>query len=135
MPRRNALVLLAALLVAAAVVLALRRPPAPASLTAEAPLLVPIAPVGLLDALPAEIRWRPIEGVSRYGVEILDKNRGVIWKGSSRSGSVPFPREVTDRFEAREALYYRIRARGGLFRGDVAVSEPVLFRKSARAPS
>jgi hypothetical protein len=132
MRRRLPFLLVAVLIVAAGAFLLLRRPPAPGSPVGEAPVLLPVAPVGLLTKPPAEIRWREVKGATDYDVEILDQNRRTIWKGSATTGSIPFPSELAPRLDAREMLYYRIRARSGLLKREIAISEPVFFRMSGR---
>ncbi len=132
MRRRLPVLTLAVLIAAAAAFLLLRRPPAPGSPIGQAPVLLPVAPVGLLSKPPAEILWREVKGATDYDVEILDQSRRTIWKGSASTGSIPFPAELAPRLQAREMLYYRIHARSGILKRELAVSEPVFFRMSGR---
>jgi hypothetical protein len=124
---------LVALLAAGALYFFALRPPRPAPPTREGPFILPIYPVGIVDRVPDEFRWREVPGARSYVVEVLDASQRVVWKGKTRDCRLALPKEIGGRLRAREILFYRIRAKA-FFGKEVKVSEPVFLRLGVVEP-
>jgi hypothetical protein len=124
---------LVTLLAAGALYFFALRPPRPAPPTREGPSILPVYPVGIVDRVPDEFRWREVPGARSYVVEVLDASRRIVWKGKTDATRLALPGDVADRLRAREILFYRIRAKA-LFGKEVRVSDPVFFRLGVEEP-
>ena len=67
-----------------------------------------LAPMGDLEQAPAELRWRPAPGASRYQVRLMEVDRTEIWNGDSVTTSIVLPADVQARVLPRKTLLWQV---------------------------
>ena len=72
--------------------------------------VVPISPVGEVDSLPRELRWRPVANAGRYEVRLLAVDESTIWRSSTDYPRWVLPEELQNRLHPRVVYFWTIEA-------------------------
>lgn len=72
--------------------------------------VVPISPVGEVDSVPGELRWRPVADAERYEVRLLAVDESTIWRSSTDYPRLVLPEELQNRFHPRVVYFWTIEA-------------------------
>jgi hypothetical protein len=71
-----------------------------------------VAPLGDLDARPAELRWQPVPGTVTYMVEVLEVDHHSLWKSNTSGTSLPVPAAVRALMVPGKTLLWQVNAVG-----------------------
>jgi hypothetical protein len=92
--------------------------------------LAAIAPVGDLQAPPAELRWASLPGATNYDVTVREVDHTLLWSAETSASHVQLPQSVLARIVPGKTLVWEVTARRG---GEaVASSGAQPFRWSVR---
>lgn len=70
-----------------------------------------VAPIGDLAAAPTRLEWTAVPGALMYDVEVLEVDRGVLWRGSTREPRVEVPAAVSAQFVPGKTILWDVTAR------------------------
>lgn len=71
-----------------------------------------IAPTGDLPYAPTELSWVAVRGAERYDVEVLEVDRTVLWRASTREPRVQLAAGLTKQFVPGKTILWEVTARG-----------------------
>lgn len=91
-----------------------QRPPAlpdrvPDSVT-RAVAVQPISPVGEVETMPAELRWRPVKDARQYRARLFAVDEATLWQGETDRPRLALPEELRARLHTRVLYYWVIEA-------------------------
>ena len=90
-----------------------------------------VEPVGDLQSAPAELKWRPVAGATRYVVRITEVDDTIVWQGVATEARAALPSAVRARIVPAKTLLWSVTAEDA--RGNaVASSTPEKFRVRSR---
>ncbi|MDH4063965.1 MAG: hypothetical protein OEW19_06165 [Acidobacteriota bacterium] len=69
-----------------------------------------VSPLGDLDAVPAELTWRAVDGAARYEVRVLEVDGTEIWRTTTSSPSVATPDVVRAAAKPARTLAWAVAA-------------------------
>lgn len=90
-------------------------------------------PTGDLRAAPREIHWVPVKGAERYDVVILEVDRTILWRATTREPRIELPAAVIAQFVPGKTILWEVSAhasdgtivaQSGTQRFRVAVTSP-----------
>lgn len=90
--------------------------PAPSTpkTTAQTPnpeaTIKPLAPVGPIGVLPAELVWQPVSGSERYRVDLRGVDDIVLWRGEAKTSHIALPQEIGRELRPALAYYWSVEA-------------------------
>ncbi|MEO8660377.1 MAG: hypothetical protein ABI693_18045 [Bryobacteraceae bacterium] len=70
-----------------------------------------IAPVGDLEAAPAQLKWQPVAGSAVYRVEVMEVDRHSLWSTETRDASVTLPAAVRALIVPGKTLLWEVTVR------------------------
>jgi hypothetical protein len=70
----------------------------------------PLAPVGEVAAVPAELRWEPRPGAASYRVRLRTVDDAVLWEGTVAAPPARLPAEVAGRLQRAVAYVWSVEA-------------------------
>ena len=70
------------------------------------------APTGELPVPPSVFTWVPTAGAASYDVVVLEVDRTILWRTSTREARVEPPPSVTKRFVVGKTILWEVTARG-----------------------
>lgn len=86
-----------------------------------------LAPLGDLAERPAELRWKPVAGASRYMVRVFEVDRTELWTTTVQETSVAIPSSMQAKIVPLKTLMWEVRALDAS-RSVLASSGPTSFR-------
>jgi len=69
-----------------------------------------VGPIGDLAQRPAELRWKPVAGASRYMVRVFEVDRTELWSTTVKETSVALPSVVQAKIVPLKTLMWEVRA-------------------------
>lgn len=72
--------------------------------------VVLVAPLGDLDARPAELRWQPVPAAATYMVEILEVDRHSLWKSETAQTRSSIPGNIRALMAPGKTLLWQVSA-------------------------
>ena len=69
-----------------------------------------ITPQGDVDVAPTELRWEIVSGATRYDVQVVEVDRTVLWRVSTRDPRVELPPAVTAQFVPGKSVLFQVTA-------------------------
>lgn len=72
----------------------------------------PIAPTGDLPQAPTGLSWMAVAGADQYDVAILEVDRTVLWRGSTRDSRIDLAPNLIGRFVPGKTILWEVSARG-----------------------
>ena len=70
----------------------------------------PLAPIGPIGVLPAELVWQPVPGSERYRVDLRGVDDIVLWRGEAKTANIPLPQEIGRELRPALAYYWSVEA-------------------------
>ena len=65
---------------------------------------------GDVAAAPTQLEWAAVPGAVRYDVQILEVDRAVLWRGSTREPRVDVPAAVSAKFVPGKRILWEVTA-------------------------
>jgi hypothetical protein len=69
-----------------------------------------VAPTGDVAAAPARLEWVAVPDATGYDVQILEVDRAVLWRGSTRAPQIDVPAAVKARFVPGKTIVWEVTA-------------------------
>lgn len=92
-----------------------------------------IAPTGDLRVAPREFRWVAVAGAERYDLVVLEVDRTILWRTSTREPRIDLAPAVIAQFVPGKAILWEVTARGSN-EAILAQSGTQRFRVAVNAP-
>jgi hypothetical protein len=70
-----------------------------------------IAPSGDLAAAPTQLEWTAVPGAMSYDVQVVEVDRAVLWRSSTREPRVEVPAAVSAQFVPGKTILWEVTAR------------------------
>lgn len=85
-------------------------PAPPATSTVRGTEIELLDPVGPIAELPADFRWRPVDGVDVYRLTVYAVDDAVVWQGEADEPRLLLPLELVERLQPAVAYTWAVTA-------------------------